>query len=116
MAGKEVSGIRAADAGLFRDCLYCLAPGLRASDRAVERVVALAKEVGAWPKFFDPAEHDSFVAAISHLPAVLATSLVNTVSRQGSWPEMAELAAGGFRLLLRRSVASPARVAGLEWA
>ena len=97
MAGKETSGIKAAQADLFQGCTYCIMPSLRAPVAAVERVAALAREVGGRPHFFDPVEHDSFVAGISHLPAAVAAALVNTVSRQGSWPEMATLAAGGFR-------------------
>lgn len=101
MAGKEQSGARAADPDLFQGAVYCLTPGPNTRQNAMDVVHAMVDQVGAKPYFIDPAEHDSFVAGISHLPFILSAMLVETVSRSPSWREMAPLAATGFRDISR---------------
>ena len=107
MAGKERAGIEAADAALFQGCTYCILAGTRATDAAVDRVVALATAVGGRPFFVEPEEHDSFVAAISHLPFILSAALVNTVAQSPSWRDASRLAAGGFRDVSRLASGDP---------
>lgn len=107
MAGKETSGIEAADADLFQGCVYCLIPGTNASNEAVNLVTGLAKQIGANPLFLDAAEHDSLVAAVSHLPLLLSAALVATTTKSPSWPQMARLAATGFRDLTRLASGNP---------
>ena len=107
MAGKETSGIEAADADLFQGCVYCLIPGTNASSEAVNLVTGLVKQIGANPLFLDAAEHDSLVAAVSHLPLLLSAALVATTTKSPSWPQMARLAATGFRDLTRLASGNP---------
>ncbi len=45
----------------------------------------------------DPEEHDSYVAAISHLPLMAATALYSVVRASQAWPELSLLAANGFK-------------------
>jgi prephenate dehydrogenase len=97
MAGREVAGIDAADGRLFRGATYCILPGTRCAPEAVARVEQIVRAVGATPYYLDAAEHDSYVAAISHLPFVAASALVSTVTASQSWRDIARLAAGGFR-------------------
>jgi prephenate dehydrogenase len=97
MAGKEVAGIDAAEAGLFQGATWCIVPGQRCAPEAVTAVERLVRAVGARPYFLDAEEHDSYVAAISHLPFVASAALVNAVTGTPSWRDMARLAAGGFR-------------------
>ena len=97
MAGKELSGPEAAEAGLFQGTTYCVLPSKGAKEEAVQSVVNLAEAVGAKAYFIDPVEHDSYVGAISHLPLVLSAVLVNVASGSPSWPEIARLASSGFR-------------------
>jgi prephenate dehydrogenase len=97
MAGREVAGIDAADARLFQGATYCILPGSRCAPEAVSRVEAIVRAVGAQPYYLDAAEHDSYVAAVSHLPFLSATALVSAVTASPSWRDMAKLAAGGFR-------------------
>ncbi|MBI2849392.1 MAG: prephenate dehydrogenase/arogenate dehydrogenase family protein [Chloroflexi bacterium] len=97
MAGKERSGIGAADATLFDNCVYCLCPPAKAPAEAVKTVVALVESVGASPFFIDPAEHDSFVAGISHLPLIVSAALVSTTAKDHAWKDMARMAASGYR-------------------
>ncbi len=97
MAGKERSGIEEAQADLFVGSTYCVLPSRRADDQAVDTVLQLVNAVGAQPLFLDPVEHDSFVAAISHLPYLVASALVRTSSSTPGWRDISRLAAGGFR-------------------
>ena len=107
MAGKEASGIEAADADLFAGCTYCLVPGRRATAEAINVVEGLVGQIGAKPIFLDAPEHDSLVAAISHLPLLLSAALVSATTRSPSWPKMAKLAATGFRDLTRLASGNP---------
>lgn len=107
MAGKETSGIEAADADLFRGCTYCLVPGPSATKGAIDTLEDLVKKIGAKPLFIDAATHDSLVAAISHLPMIISAALVSMTTKSPSWPEMAKLAASGFRDLTRLASGSP---------
>ena len=97
MAGKELSGIEVADAELFRGCTYCIVPGHGASDDAVQAIVDLVNRIGARPVFVNAAEHDQFVAGISHLPLVLASALVMATTRNPHWSKMSELASTGYQ-------------------
>ena len=107
MAGKELSGPEAAEADLFQDATYCIIPGNGADQVAVRVVTQMAEVVGAKPYFIDAAEHDSYVAAVSHLPLVLSTVLVRLNSGNPAWPEVAKLASGGFRDVSRLAAGSP---------
>ena len=107
MAGKETSGIAQADAELFRDCVYCLTPGSGATPEAIARVEGLVKSVGARPLFIDAAHHDELVAGVSHLPMLLSAAFVSATTGYPSWPEMARLAAGGYRDMSRLASGDP---------
>jgi prephenate dehydrogenase len=107
MAGKENSGIEAAEAGLFRDKAYCVCPSVTASESAVKAVLGLAKAVGSEPLFIDPAEHDQYAAAISHLPLVMSTALFSLTRASPSWEDMAQLASSGFRDATRLASTDP---------
>jgi prephenate dehydrogenase len=97
MAGKETSGIAAAEATLFREKAYCICPSVTASESAVKTITGLANSVGAEPLFIDPEEHDQYAAAISHLPMVMSTALFSLMRSSPSWDDMAQLASSGFR-------------------
>jgi len=107
MAGKELSGPEAAEANLFQGATYCIIPGKGADQEAVHTVTQMAETVGAKPYFIDPVEHDSYVAAVSHLPLVLSTVLVKLNSENPSWPEISKLASNGFRDVSRLASGNP---------
>jgi prephenate dehydrogenase len=96
MAGKTAS-LEQADAALFKDCTYCLmaAPGV--PEEAIENVTRLVNIFGANAYFMDPAEHDSYTAAISHLPYLTSVGLVNLAGSSPGWREMSRLASTGFK-------------------
>lgn len=100
MAGREVSGFRAATGDLFVDRPWIVVPG--ADDAALARVEALARSVGARPVRLSASAHDGAVAGISHLPLVVSSALVEAVAgtvaapRDG-WADTRGLTAGGWR-------------------
>jgi prephenate dehydrogenase len=108
MAGKEQSGPAAADPDLFKEAIYCLTAAVNTSREAVETVEAMVTTIGAKPYWIDPEEHDAYVAGISHLPFLLAASLVEVTSLSPAWKEMSALAASGFRDTTRLASGNPA--------
>ncbi|MBI4298764.1 MAG: prephenate dehydrogenase/arogenate dehydrogenase family protein [Chloroflexi bacterium] len=107
MAGKEKSGPDAAEATLFNNTPYCIIPGKQADPSAVKSVAGLAEILGAKPMFMDAPEHDSFVAAISHLPMILSIALVTSTAKSPQWSEMARLASTGYRDITRLASGDP---------
>ena len=98
MCGKEASGLAMADPGLYRDQVFVLSPLTRTSAKAVDLGKSLALSIGARPLILDPQRHDRLVAAISHLPYMLAVTLVKAAEDVASGDPMVwKLAASGFR-------------------
>lgn len=106
MAGKSQS-IEGAEADLFKGATWCVLPSVHASEDAVRNVLGLVAAVGAESYFIDPAEHDAYVAGVSHLPFVLSAALMNTVSQDASWRDMKTLTSSGFRDTTRLAAGSP---------
>jgi prephenate dehydrogenase len=94
---KEADTIDAADAALFRQRLYCLVPTHRTSHAALEKVSALIEALGAITRFLEPAEHDSMVAAVHHLPYLVSTILMQTAGSNPSWHDARLLASDMLR-------------------
>jgi prephenate dehydrogenase len=101
MAGSELVGVRGADPYLFENAYYILTPTTRTSPQALAKVRRLAEGVGARVIEMEPERHDLSVAAVSHLPHLLAATLVNTVARLPGSEDMLPLVAGGFRDMTR---------------
>jgi prephenate dehydrogenase len=101
MAGKETPGPQAAEANLFIDKTYCIIPSVRASQRAASEITTMVEAIGAKPYFIGADEHDSFVAAASHLPFVLSMALVGCTSRSANWDDIAQLASSGYHDITR---------------
>lgn len=107
MAGKETSGPKDAEAAMLNGAVYAVCPARNATEEAVQTVVSLVQGVGAKPYFVDAMEHDSYVAAVSHLPFMLSVSLINATTKSPGWREMSQLAASGFRDLTRLASGDP---------
>jgi prephenate dehydrogenase len=101
MAGREKSGPKAATSDLFKDAVYCLCPTNTTPGPAINLCEALVERIGAKVYFIDPVEHDAYVAGISHLPFVLAATIVKTTVGTAAGREMGALAATGFRDMTR---------------
>lgn len=108
MAGSEKSGFSATKAELFENAYYILTPEPNTPKELVTSMEDMAKSIHALPVLLDPNYHDHIVAAISHVPHILASTLVNMVEDLDSdKKEMYSLAAGGFKDFTRIASASP---------
>lgn len=98
MAGSERAGVGAADPYLFQNAPYVLVPPPRPAQEGLALLERLVRATGAVPMVMSAAEHDAIVATVSHLPHMVAASLVNTATRRSeTFPALLQLAAGGFR-------------------
>ncbi|MGZ8784395.1 MAG: prephenate dehydrogenase [Acidimicrobiia bacterium] len=104
MAGREHAGPRAASAALFRGATWILCSD-GASEGDQKKMTDIVMSFGAVPVTMTAAEHDAAVAAISHLPQVLASVLVQVAAGD---PHALDLAAGSFRDLTRVALSEPA--------
>lgn len=108
MAGSEKTGYKSAKAHLFENAFYILTPGPNATKEMVDEMVEIVNMTGAVPVVLDPDYHDYTVAAISHLPHIIASALVNTVEElDDDNCYMHSLAAGGFKDITRIASSSP---------
>ena len=103
MAGREHAGPHAASAALFRGASWILCTD-GASDGDLTRMRDVVMSLGAVPVTMTATEHDAAVAAISHLPQVLASALVEVAACD---PHALDLAAGSFRDLTRVALSEP---------
>jgi len=102
MAGAESTGVGAADPFLFQNAMYILCPARSMDEPAAGRYCELVSALGARVLVMSPERHDSIAAAISHLPQMLAVTLMNLAAEANtSDANTLKLAAGGFRDLTR---------------
>jgi prephenate dehydrogenase len=107
MAGKETSGPAAAEESLFDGRPYVVIPSVDAAPGAVNAVIGLVQAIRAQPVFLDADEHDSYAAAISHLPLLTSIALFNLARGSAAWPELAGMAGPAFRDLTRLASGEP---------
>jgi len=107
IAGTEQSGVAASFPGLYRDRRVILTPLPETSANATDRVRDLWEAAGARVTEMDPVHHDAILAATSHLPHVLAYTLVDSLSKLDDSDELFEYAAGGFRDFTRIASSDP---------
>ena len=79
MAGSEEYGVESAKPHLFQDKTYILTPTPKSNLLALEKIFLLVRLVGAKKLILDPLGHDRIVGAVSHLPQIIAVSLINTI-------------------------------------
>jgi len=107
IAGTEKSGADAAHPGLYRGRKVVLTP-LAGTDRTAIALARAAWEAcGASVFELKPREHDAVLAAVSHLPHVLAYALVDQVARHKNAKRLFSYAAGGFRDFTRIASSHP---------
>jgi prephenate dehydrogenase len=102
MAGRETAGPRSASAALFRGANWVVIDGC--PQHATEITLTLVETLGANPVMMSATHHDHAVAAISHLPQLLAAGLLNSAA---GTPSALDLAAGSFRDLTRVAASQP---------
>lgn len=108
MAGSEKTGYENSTDHLLENAYYIISPTAKNTPEQVERLQEIALAIGAIPLVLDYREHDFSVAAISHLPHLIASSLVTLVRDNDSSDEtMHRIAAGGFKDITRIASSSP---------
>jgi prephenate dehydrogenase len=105
MAGSERSGYDAARADLLQGALVIVTPTETTEPGALKRVTELWEQCGARVIALDPETHDRAVAAVSHLPHVVARALVDAVVRFE--PTALDVAGRGFRDTTRIAAGDP---------
>ena len=108
MAGSERFGYANSKANLLENAYYVLTPTTKVSNEKVLALKELISTIKALPLVIACGEHDYATAAISHLPHIIASSLVNLVKEADSENGlMKTLAAGGFKDITRIASSSP---------
>jgi len=108
IAGTENSGAEAAFATLYCNRRCILTPTAKTSDDALEYVRCMWQLVGSQVVIMDVEKHDRVLAAISHLPHMVAYALVNAVGAYDRYDEnVLEYSAGGFRDFTRIASSDP---------
>ncbi len=107
IAGSEKSGIRAANPDLFANHKVILTPADDADASALSGLTALWEGTGATVLTMSVAYHDEVLAATSHLPHLIAFSLVDTLAGEDENMDIFRYAAGGFRDFTRIAASDP---------
>lgn len=108
MAGSEKSGFAAATDHLLENAYYVLTPTPKTSTEQFLRLAQLVEDIGALPLKMDYETHDYTVAGVSHLPHIIASTLVNLVKHSDNDQQYMKLvAAGGFKDITRIASSSP---------
>lgn len=108
MAGSEKSGFKYSNDRLVENAYYILTPTKSSPQEKVAELRELALSLGALPLVLDYDTHDYIVAGISHLPHLIAASLVTLVKEKDTPSQtMKTVAAGGFKDITRIASSSP---------
>lgn len=108
MAGSERTGLANAADYLLENAYYFLTPCAEVSEAMVKQMNDLVRLIRAIPITVSGEIHDYVVASVSHVPHVVASSLVNLVKNRDTDSQLMKLvAAGGFRDITRIASSSP---------
>ena len=107
IAGAEMTGVDAANPALFVDRNVVLTPLPENHAEALDRIESMWIACGARVSRMSPAQHDRVFAAVSHLPHMLAYTLVHMIATRADARELFKFAAGGFRDFTRIASSSP---------
>ena len=107
IAGAELTGVDAASSGLFVDRNVVLTPLPENQAGAIDRIESMWKACGARVSRMSCVHHDQVFSAVSHLPHMLAYTLVHMIATRPDAQELFSFAAGGFRDFTRIASSSP---------
>ena len=107
IAGAENSGVRASLVDLFLNKRLILTPVENTNAEALQKTQQFWQEIGALVSIMDVQQHDSVLAATSHLPHILAFGLVDMLGRRDEQEDIFKYAAGGFRDFTRIASSDP---------
>jgi prephenate dehydrogenase len=102
MTGSEKKGLKSADPFLFENAIYVLTKTPNVPNELVEAFVEMIEAIGSKVLFLSPKLHDEIAAVVSHLPQMLAVTLMHYASKLNKRnAAFLKLAAGGFRDMTR---------------
>ncbi|GAB1261962.1 bifunctional prephenate dehydrogenase/3-phosphoshikimate 1-carboxyvinyltransferase [Aurantivibrio plasticivorans] len=107
IAGSEQSGVTAANPDLYQQHRVILTPVESTAAESVECIKCMWQAVGAEVLTMSVEEHDEVLAATSHLPHVIAYSLVDTLAHDSENENIFRYAAGGFKDFTRIASSDP---------
>jgi prephenate dehydrogenase len=108
MAGSEQLGLRGADPDLFEGAVWVLTPTSATDLAAFDRLKGAVMSLGADVLVLSAADHDRLVAVVSHVPHLVAATLMNAASAGAEQDgALLRLAAGGFRDMTRVAAGAP---------
>lgn len=97
MAGSDKAGIEAADRHLFDGATFILTPYGHVDNQKLIKINDFIEKLGMEVEYLSPDQHDIAVAAISHLPYLMASTLVNTIAGHEEKETFLKVASSGFR-------------------
>ena len=107
IAGKERHGVEHAEAELFDHHRTILTPSEQTDPRKIELAVQTWEAVGSQVSIMSPQAHDQALAAVSHLPHLIAFAAVNAIAKQTQHELILSLAGPGFRDFSRIAASAP---------
>ncbi len=107
IAGKELSGIDHADAALYQQRITILTPLPANTPAQIERARHVWQAVGSQVTTMDPTQHDAALAAVSHLPHVIAFAAMHALIDQDHGLDFMAVAGPGFRDFSRIAASDP---------
>ena len=99
--------IEDANPAFFRGAKYTVTPSGRADEQSIRTVVGMVEALGSRPVFMDAAEHDSYAAAMHHLPVVMSNAFVTATAGSEGWREMHQLAESQFDIFGKHASNNP---------
>ncbi|MFW6113458.1 MAG: prephenate dehydrogenase/arogenate dehydrogenase family protein [Actinomycetota bacterium] len=106
LTGSEQRGVEFADPMLLKEAYYVLTPTGECDAEAYSRLHTLLTSIGARVIAMEPGQHDRAMSVVSHLPHIMATSLMNLALGRAEEYPLLRLAAGGFRDMTRIAASS----------
>ena len=107
ITGREVAGVEHADASLYEGRQVILTPTERTLTAQLQKAQDVWTALGCRVTSMSPESHDAAFAAVSHLPHLLAFSLMNSISGQANGEAFLALAGPGFRDFTRIAASDP---------
>jgi prephenate dehydrogenase len=108
MAGSEQIGLHGADPDLFEGAVWVLTPTSATDLQAFDHLQGVVAALGADVLVLSPDDHDRLVAVVSHVPHLVAATLMNAASSGAEQNgALLRLAAGGFRDMTRVAAGHP---------
>jgi prephenate dehydrogenase len=107
IAGAEQSGVEASLADLFVNKRLIITPEEKTNPGLIQKVTLFWEQLGAEVSVMSPEHHDAVFAATSHLPHVLAFTLVNMLGHKDEKSEIFKYAASGFKDFTRIASSDP---------